>query len=64
MLGPGMRQVRAVLPTDPAFMVDETSTVPGQPAPGSGSTDPQVGAITSDDQDVGSVDSAREMRQA
>jgi EAL domain-containing protein (putative c-di-GMP-specific phosphodiesterase class I) len=46
--GPGMRQLRALLPTDPAFTVDP----------------PQVSGVTTEDQDVGSVDSAHEMRQA
>jgi diguanylate cyclase len=41
VLGPGMRQLRALLPTDPAFQ-----------------------ALTTDDQNVGSVDSPREMGQS
>jgi diguanylate cyclase (GGDEF)-like protein len=48
MWGPGMRQVRALLPTDPAFPLDE----------------PQVNGVTPGAQDVGSVDSAHEIRQA
>jgi diguanylate cyclase len=44
MLGPGMRQLRALLPTDPAF-------------------EPRVGDRPGD-QNVGSVDSPREMGQS
>jgi predicted signal transduction protein with EAL and GGDEF domain len=84
-LGPGMRQVRALLPTDPAFVIDEPFAIDPPAADGPGAADSapdgsaspaaagvptsssaelQVKATTSDDQDMGSVDSSREMRQA
>jgi diguanylate cyclase (GGDEF)-like protein len=56
MLGPGMRQVRALLPTDPQFALDDLV--------GAAPTTVEAGPPPSVDQDMGSVDSAREMRQA
>jgi hypothetical protein len=50
MLAPGVRQLRALLPTDPGFVDAE------EPAP--------VDPATPDAQDVRSVDSSHEMRQA
>jgi hypothetical protein len=65
MLGPGMRQVRALLPTDPAFDPVDVLPVPPESdsAPAAVSGVPS-GVATPVDQDMGSVDSGREMRQA
>jgi diguanylate cyclase (GGDEF)-like protein len=56
MLGPGMRQVRALLPTDPQFAMDDLAGAPPVVS--------EAGPSLSVDQDMGSVDSGREMRQA
>jgi hypothetical protein len=58
-LGPGMRQLRAVLPTDPSFLVDDLVDDVVDLA-----VDAPTSGATSVDQDMGSVDSGREMRQA
>jgi diguanylate cyclase (GGDEF)-like protein len=57
MLGPGMRQLRALLPTDPAFRPHPIS--PGSPR----RPEVQAPEAAQRDQHVGSVDSSREIGQ-
>jgi diguanylate cyclase (GGDEF)-like protein len=71
MLGPGMRQVRALLPTDPAFDPADMLPARPEPAPAAPAVLPTAAVsgvpssiATPVDQDMGSVDSGREMRQA
>jgi diguanylate cyclase (GGDEF)-like protein len=64
MLAPGVRQLRALLPTDPGFVDDDPpATSTNTISPGLADPAEPAGAKPVD-QDVRSVDSAREMRQS